>query len=120
MKKVSLMSLTSMRQVAGQTAAPGFVCVKSNDLKFWLPKPMSPRRYQPPVSTGAGAATYGMGGGMGEGKSAASAAVLTNTVAPATANFVTEPMTSSFRAQGNEPPDEPTKAKDGSKPLSRT
>src|SRR5215211_3109082 len=71
---------------------------------------MSPRKYQP-VASATGARTI-CGGGIAAGKSAAIAAVveISAVAAPANANILVGPMTSSFRPAERRPTEiEPTK-----------
>src|ERR1700741_3223627 len=79
-----------MRQLAGHTNAE-LVWVKSNSLKLCTPIPISPRRYQPPVSMtatgwiGWGALIGGKSAGVGQGKGAPGAAALAEGKAAASA-----------------------------------
>src|SRR5262249_1243413 len=93
------MSRWSMRQLAGQTKAV-LVWVKAKSLKVWLPTPTSPRRYQPLNSCTGACTTGGKGWGIGPRSAANAPGIMTNAAAPASINFFTLPMASSFLQQG--------------------
>src|SRR5262249_41729383 len=110
-----------MRQLAGQTKVE-LVWVKAKSLKVWLPTPTSPRRYQP-LNSWTGACTGGKGCMAGPRSAAYAPGIMTNAAAPASTNFFTLPMASSFLQQGapgDGPKQDTNGVDDGGKSLNAT